>query len=221
MRIIRSFSLQITLLLLLHFARAPHAVASDDWQYWNEFQFKYSITDDLSLRLKTGQRVRDDFTELFLTNFEVGFLFKLNEHLEFGPLYKFEHQELSSGRRTDENRVSLEGTVKWGLGDFKFANRHRVNYRNFSGDEAWRYRTRLKISRPIDILNFSMKPFVSDEIFYGFVSDRFNENRFDIGLSRALNEHLEPKIYYRLRSRHTGSEWVEFNILGTELAISF
>jgi hypothetical protein len=215
------FSLQITLFLLFQLAGTPLAVARDDWQYWNEFQFKYSVREDLTLRLKTEQRLRDDFSALFLTNFEVGLLFKPNEHLEFGPLYKFEHEKSSSGKRTDENRVSFEGTIKWKLVDFGFANRHRISFRNISGKESWRYRTRLKISRPINILNTSITPFVSNELFYDFVPERFNQNRFDIGFSKKLYKHLEPKIYYRLRSKYSGNEWLEVNIIGTELSISF
>jgi hypothetical protein len=72
-----------------------------------------------------------------MNSYEVGLIFKLSKHFEFGPLYKFEHEKSLSGQTTDENRIPLEGTLKWLHGDSKFSNRHRVNYRNIDGKESW------------------------------------------------------------------------------------
>ena len=103
----------------------------------------------------------------------------------------------------------------------RFANRHRINFRNISGEKSWRYHTRLEISRPINILSTSITPFVAEEIYYDFALEKLNQNRLDIGLSKELFEHLKPKIFYRLRSKYTESEWVNANIIGTALSISF
>lgn len=217
----RLFFLLVILFLSCQYVSISYALAKDDWQYWNEFQFKRSIKDNLDLRLKTEQRLRDDFTDLFLINFEVGLIFKPSKHFEFGPLYKFEHEKSLSGQKTDENRVSLEGTVKWWFGDFKFSNRHRVNYRNISGKESWRYRIKLKIAHPIEFRNFSITPFISDEVFYDTVPDKLNQNRFSIGFSKQLTDNLGLEIYYLLKSKRTGGDWAEVDVLGATLSISF
>ena len=70
-RIQRLILLQLKLFLLWQFADIPSALASDDWRYWNEFQLKHSIKNNLVLRLKAEQRLRDDFTDLFMNNYEV------------------------------------------------------------------------------------------------------------------------------------------------------
>lgn len=217
----RLFSLQLSLFLLWQFTEIPSASAADDWQYWNEFQLKHSLKKDLDLRLKTELRLRDDFTDLFLTNLEVGLIFKPNKHFEFGPVYKFEHEKSLSGQRTKENRISVEGTFKFWYEDFKLSNRHRISHRDISGKKSWRYRSKLKISRPTKIASVPIKPFISDEIFYDSIPDKLNQNRFSIGFSKQITKNAELEIYYLLKSKRTGKDWAEVNVLGTTFGISF
>ena len=217
----RLILLQLNLFLLWQFVGTPSAMASDDWQYWNEFQLKHSIKNNLVLRLKAEQRLRDDFTDLFMNNYEVGFIFKPSKHFEFGPLYKFEHEKSLSGQKTDENRISLEGTLKWLHGDSKLSNRHRVNYRNIDGKESWRYRNRIKVSHQMKIGTFMITPFLAEEIFYDTVPNKINQNRFSIGFSKPLSKNTELQIFYLLKSKRAGRDWDEVNVIGTTLGISF
>jgi hypothetical protein len=217
----RLILLQLKLFLLWQFAAMSSALASDDWQYWNEFQLKHSIKENLDLRLKAEQRLRDDFTDLFLNNYEVGLIFKPSKHFEFGPLYKFEHEKSLSGQKTDENRVSLEGTLKWWHGDSKFSNRHKIEYRSIDGKESWRYRSRIKVSHPMKIADFMITPFIAEEIFYDTVPDQINQNRFSIGFSRQISKNTELQIFFMLKSKRAGRDWNEVNVLGTTLGISF
>lgn len=217
MPIHRLFFLSIILSLLCQFVSIPFALARDDWQYWNEFQLKFALKEKLDLRFKAEQRLRDNVTDLYLTNYEAGFIFKANKYFEFGPLYLFEREKSLSSQITNERRLSFEGTLKWQINDIRLSNRHLLSRRDISGRESWTYRNKLKISYPIKAIT----PYVSEEIFYDTGPDKFNQNRFSIGFSKQLTKNLEVEIYYLLQSKRRGRDWTEVNILGTTFSISF
>lgn len=218
----RLFFLSIILFLLCQFVSIPFALARDDWQYWNEFQLKFALKEKLNLRFKAEQRLRDDVTDLYLTNYEAGIIFKANKYFEFGPLYLFEREKSLSGQVTNEHRLSFEGTLKWQINDIKLSNRHLFSHRDISGRESWTYRNKLKITYPVEINSLSIVPFIADEIFYDTVPDKFNQNRFSIGFSRQLTKHLEFEIYYLLNSKRARQgNWDEVNVVGTAFSITF
>jgi hypothetical protein len=195
--------------------------ARDPWEYWNEIQLKHALKDDLDLKLKTEQKVRNGLTELFLTNYDIGLVFKHNEHFELGAAYKFEHQKSSSGDRTDENRLSLEGTFKWSRDNLKFSNRHRVSHRDIDGEKSWRYRTRIKVARPAQIGDFHFTPFVSEEILYYSEPAGINQNRAAIGFSKELSENRALDLCYVLKSSRNGTSWDDTNVIGLMYNIRF
>ena len=216
-------ALPLALSTILAFCLIPifPANARDPWEYWNEVQLKHALKDDLDLKLKTEQKVRNGLTELFLTNFDIGLVYKLNEHFEFGPTYKYEHHKPSSGDRTDENRFPLEDTFKWSQNDLKFSNRHRISYRDISGDESWRYRTKIKVARPAQIGNFHFTPFVSEEILYYSEPAGINQNRAVVGFSKKLSKNTAVDICYILKSSRSGTDWDKTNAIGLLYNIRF
>lgn len=214
---LRAFVLAVSLFILCQTA----VVAGEGWDYWNEFQLKTPLKEKTNLRLKTEQRSRNDFDEHYLTNFELGLIFKQNKHFEFGALYKYEDEKSTSGKRTYENRFSIEGTFNWKIRDLSFGNRHRFNYRNVSGNYSWRYRFKLKASYPVKTNGFMLTTYMADEVFYDNVPGKINQNRLSAGFSKRLTGNLKLEIYYMLKSKLKSGGWSDINVLGTTFSISF
>lgn len=128
-------SLVLTL-LLFEFVLIPQALARDDWQYWNEFELKAHLIQKMHLRIVGEQRLRDDFSDLFVANVEAGLLFEPVQYLEFGPVYKFESEKSLEGVRTNENRLILEATAKYSFWKLELSDRNQVEYRTISGHES-------------------------------------------------------------------------------------
>ena len=67
---------------------------------------------------------------------------------------------------------------------------------------AWRndisvYRTRLQISVPVKHNGkILFSPFLSEEAFYDFHADRFNNNELFLGITRRLNPRTELDVAY-------------------------
>jgi hypothetical protein len=208
-------------LLMVQCVFAVPALARDDWQYWNNFQLKAPIYKELRLQVAGEQRIRDDFSDLFLANVSAGLLWQPYHFLEFGPFYKFEHEKSSSGKRTDENRYYLEASLKWKRWGFKFKDRSRGEYRNIAGEDAFRYRNQFKIAYPLEIKKLQVTPYMSNEIFYDGDKDEWNQNRFISGLTFRLTRFANVSVYYMLRSKRSGHDWDEFNVLGSNFSLSF
>jgi len=217
----KAFLSALSIILAACLVPLSEADAADPWQYWNEVQLKHALKDSLDMRLKTEQKVRGGLTELFMTNFEVGLMCKPNEHFEFGPLYKYEHEKSSSNIRTDENRFSLEGTFKWSQNNLKFSNRHRISHRDISGEKSWRYRTRIEVAWPTKIGDFRITPFISEEIFYDSRPDKFNQNRAAVGFSKELSKNTSLELCYLIKSSRSGKDWNETNVIGLTYNIRF
>lgn len=210
----------IGLLVCFVVGNAPSLSARDDWQYWNEFALKARVVEKTHLQIKGGQRLREDFSELFLANVDVGIFYRPSRYFEFGPAYKFESEKSLAGVRTSENRLILETTLKYPRGNLEWSDRNRVEYRNISGAESWRYRNRFRVSYAIPVKKIDIVPFVSEEIFYDTVPDQLNQNRITMGLEFMVHRNFGIQLYYLLRSKKSGSDWSQSHILGTGLSIS-
>lgn len=218
---LRAFVLSASLLILCQLAVAPFASAEDKWDYWNQFQLKTSLKEKTDLKVKSEQRLRNNFADHYMTNFELGLVRKHNKQLEFGAIYKYEDEKSTSGKRTTENRFSLEGTYKWDAHSFRLSNRHRISHRNISGTTSWRYRFKLKASYPIKTDGFMFTPYLAGEAFYDNIPEKINQTRFAAGFSKRLTGNLKLEIYYLLKSKLKGRKWTDLNVLGTGFSVSF
>lgn len=201
---------------------ACHVCADDDFQYWNEIEIRKKLPHKFLFKLKSGQRVRDMFTDPFLINSDVGMFYSPNRLWELGSSYKFEYEETPKNAVTREHRAVMETTVKYPIKKLWLANRHRIEYRNLSTVDRWRYRTRLKASYRIKLYGQAFEPFAADEIFYETHVDQVNQNRLISGVAIPIGKHVICELYYLLKdNRKRSGGWGESHVLGTNFIVAF
>lgn len=208
------FRLAVGLFLIL----ASPSFARDDWQFYNNYDFEHALSEKLDLTLQVEGRLNRDVGNLYYYFFQPGFNCHINDFLDFGLGYRYIKQERArSGEDPwdDENRLVIDPVLKWKFSKFAFDNRCRFEYRYFDLDkDKWRYRNRLRVKKKFKIGEFEFSPFLSDEVFYDFNTDEFNENQFDLGIERKIIENIRMSLFYRLQSQRQGRDWNESNIIG-------
>lgn len=213
-----------TLVIFILFVFSSLCFARDDWQLVNTYDFKHKVSDRLDLTLQLEQKLNRDLGNYYYYHFQPGFVYQLNEFLDFGLSYCYieEEEERDGGDLwEDENRLVIDPVLKWKAVGFSLDNRLRFEYRYFDLDkDKWRYRNRLRIKRKISLGGFEFSPFLSEEIFYDFNYDEFNQNRFDLGMEKKINEDIALNLYYRIQSQRRGRDWGETNIIGLNFKIN-
>ena len=215
---IRFLTFFITCILVL--AYASRSFASDEWQYWNEIKLKHSFGKNLDAHIKIEQRFVDDFNDLGLHNYAPGVVFRINRCFDFELNYKYE-REKGEKEWSEEHRVELIPTIKWKLEEYKLNIKNRFEYRIVEGKNKWRWREKLKIKRHIEIGVFEFTPFVSEEIFYDFKVNEFNQNRVTTGISKMITKNSGIDLYYMRKNNKRDGAWPGVNILGTEFGMKF
>ena len=198
----------------MSFAAAGSAQAADDWQYWNGVKLKHALHEKLDAHIKFGQRVTDDLGELGLHNYAPGIVYKPNKHLQYAIGYKY---ELSKGasRWSQEHRLEQILTLEGSWIGFKGGVGTRFEYRSIDGSEKWRWREKLKISLPMAIGQISFSPYVSEEFFYDFLIDEYNQNRAVVGITKKIASDIEVDLYYMYKANLKSAGWSGVNIFGS------
>ncbi len=199
---------------------AGHAQAADDWQYWNGIKLKHALHEQWDAHIKFEQRVTDDLGAFGLHNYAPGVVYKPNKHLQYAIGYKY---ELSKGasRWSEEHRLEQILTLKGAWRGFKGSVGTRFEYRSIDADERWRWREKAKISRPIVLGNIEVSPYLSEEFFYDFKTDEYNQNRAVIGVAKKLSSDVEVDLYYMYKANLRSSGWSGVNIFGTGTTSTF
>ncbi len=162
----------------------------------------------------------DDFNDLGSHSYSPGVVFRIKRYFDFELNYKYKRKK--TGKEwSEEHRVELIPTINWKLEEYKLNIKNRFEYRSVEGQNKWMWREKLKIKRPIKIGVFEFTTFVSEEIFYDFKVNEFNQNRVATGLSKMITKNSWIVLYYMRKNNKRDGAWPGVNILGTELGIKF
>ena len=216
----------LSLLLFVSFSIfyfSSQAFARDDWNFRNEYEFGYALSESLDLNLRVRGYLNNDMGNLYYYFFQSGLTHHINDFLDFGLGYRYIKKEKAKAGKDiwdDEQRLLIEPKLKWRTAGFKFSNRFRFEYRYFDLDkDRWRYRNKLKVSKKIKIGEFEFSPFIADEVFYDFNTDEFSQNRFEVGFERRLTKQVKVSLFYRIQSEKAGRDWDEENVIGLKFKI--
>ena len=82
------------------------------------------------------------------------------------------------------------------LGDGRFSNRHRLEWRYFEGDakDRSRYRNESVWTSNNKITGFLLTPFIEEEFFYDITDSELNINWLTFGISKNWNQHVKWKL---------------------------
>jgi len=208
--------------LMLMLATKAHAYDDHDFQVWNTDTEELKVSKDAKVAFEEEFRWGNNADLFYYHHYDVGFFYNLKKYFNIGGGYRHVY-EFKKGKFKLENEPYVTATLLWDLKGLKFEDRSRLEYRYFDYQtDSWRYRNKVTLKLPWKFSKLEIQPYLSDEIFISFSKiDELNQNRFSSGFSMNLTKNLKAEIYYMLQSAKSSGKWVDTNVLGTKLKISF
>ena len=194
-----------------------------DFQIWNTDVEEFKVDDDSKIAFEEEFRWGNDSKEFYYQHYDAGFFYNLREWLNIGSGYRQVFESVK-GKFKAENEPYAAATLLCDLEGFRFEDRNRMEYREFDyKDDHWRYRNKATLKLPWKFTRMDIQPYISDEIFivFGGVPGELNQNRFSPGLGANLTRNVKADIYYMLQSSKGRGKWVDANVLGAKVKITF
>lgn len=196
--------------------------AGDDWEYWCESRANANLIPKLKLGVEQKFRFRNDMSDYYFEQTNVGIWWEAHKFLELGTFYGHTEQQSVSGIWRSEERWTLEATLKAKLGPFVFKDRNRFEERWLEvGGEQQRYRNSFRVEFPRKVHAWTITPFVYDELFYDFVAGEMNRNRLAVGVAATISKNLLVEVYYILQDDKAGGDWQGRNVLASQIKLTF
>ena len=138
---------------------------------------------------------RDDVTD---ARAGIELHFRANKHLTFVTSALYRGDEVVENVRQYETRLAVGPTFSATWKQVSFRDRNLYEYRVRSGrNDISVYRNRLHISVPVTHNGKVLfSPFLSEEVFYDFSANSFNNNELFLGVTRRINSRSELDIAY-------------------------
>ncbi|PYJ08711.1 MAG: hypothetical protein DMF06_12090 [Verrucomicrobia bacterium] len=177
------------------------------FQSWNQVQLIVPVTRSTDAEGKSVNKVTaiiDGIARLGrdvdLTDGRLGieFDFRANKHVTFITSALYRADEIVENARHYEARLAVGATFSPAWKRVSLRDRNLYEYRVRRGrNDISVYRTRLQISVPVKHNGkILFSPFLSEEAFYDFHADRFNNNELFLGITRRLNPRTELDVAY-------------------------
>ena len=209
------FFIVITFLSTGVLAQSAAVQDDEDFQSWNDVQLTVSMSKQVDFLTRLTLRFGNDVSQFNDGRFTIGFIWKPSHAVSISPFYTYVDARNSTGHFKIENRLNLAATYRFPVKRIGLSHRSTIERRLRKPVNSWRYRAQLTFDK--DIPNKvipNTKFFMSDEVFYDTISDRFSRNRFAVGVTKTLNHNLSLDIYY-MRQNDGLSHPGDLNIIGT------
>ncbi len=220
------------LFVIIAQAQTPTAVVPprEDHQFWNELQLIKHVNEKQDLVVIGVVRIGRNWQRPVDERIGAGYGFKLNKHLMIMPTYIHVEYQPYLTRVIHEERLVLNVTGKFNLGQFAFTDRNLIERRvRHSAADFTVYRNRLQIDHPAHLGGFKFRPFIADEIWASTQSRTVAQgggdfgwyrNRISVGISKQLSKHLLGDFF--LLYQHDGlSRPGNIPVVGTFLRYTF
>jgi len=178
-------------------AQAPTIQAHDDFQSWNDVHLTVPMSKHVDFYTRLTMRFGKNVSRLNDGRFAIGFILKPTRSLSITPFYWYINARNAVSQFRIENRLNLAVNYVFPIKRFGVSHRSTFERRLQQPVNSWRYRAQLTFEKKIpEKVIPKAKFFMSDEVFYDSVLNRFSRNRFAIGINRTINPHLSLDIYY-------------------------
>ena len=128
----------------------------------------------------------------------------VGQHLKVGAQYANVQQRRSDSWGT-EHRPCVDAEVRWAAMGLKVGDRNRFEMRVRDGDESFRYRNRVRVSRRLGTDGPVLS--VDDEWFVDLDEREFNKNRVTAGFSARVGERASVGVFYVHEDSRTAGGW--------------
>lgn len=210
-------ALLLTATALLH---GP-AQAETRYEFWAASEVQLTLSPETDPNLAWHDVIPDRlrlytehqfFTDIGLQQalYRVGPIWNLLPWLTYSMHLTSAVQPTSENQFNQEVRLEMEPTFRGAIfpeliPGFRWANRHRFEYRMRSDRQFWRYRTRL-------VLNYHfpdtpLTTFASNEFHFELNERGFNQNRAMLGVGWQINDSTQLSLGYLNRMVLSDGQW--------------
>lgn len=211
----------LPLVLLLGVALSCGAYEDGDWQFWNTDGVEHKLSDKARLSFDAEVYFGDDMTDFYYRHVQPGASLLPAPWIEVGVNYRY-LEEKKSGEWVTENRPAACATLIWKPAGFAVSDRNQLEYRSREEqDDTWRYRNRLRVVAPLKFTKLCLQPYADEEIYVDIDEKEFQQNRASVGLTAKLLKNLKTDVYYMKKMDWKAGDWLETNILGLQIRLSF
>lgn len=164
-------------------------------QGWFDTSLNLTVDQSFYLLIKSQIRCHDiSYQDPFVHFLEGGIGRKMPKNFYLAVIYRRQSSETKT-LQIYENRYNVEaGWAKRLPKDFSFDCRFRTEIRTFEQDldtDHFRFRLRLRLRTSVEIGRLTLKPFVTEEVFWDTKVDDFSQNRFYLGTAIPLSDKVE------------------------------
>ncbi len=192
----------------------------EDFQSWHAVNWTYLSHEQLTLAIYGEIRFDENSTEhsFRLVRHRVGY--RAAPWLQLG--FNLAYQEIPFDTRDTRGdfRVEWEVTPFFQSEDglrVSFRNRIELFFSENVDSERWRWRLRLRLDQRLEGF-WANRAWISNEFFYDFQPDDFNQNRFiPLGLNFKLTEKVNYGVYVMVLSNLRGDTFEHDFVLGQSL----
>jgi hypothetical protein len=212
----------ILLFMIILWEPFSYGLDDGDFQYWNTETISCKLDEDVTITLEEEFRFADDAGDFVYQHSDLGLeYFGIADWLVLGANYRHIFEK-SGGEWVENNEPHLNATIKWKAVGLSFSNRVRLVYRNReTGEDGWIYRNKFALKPLKKFTKLSIQPYIADEIFIDFDDNRFTRNRLYTGFELPLSENIKAGLFYLWQTSKSRGTWIDCNVLGTNLKISF
>ncbi len=160
-------------------------VDQDDVQSWDDVQLTVPISKQFDFYTAVNLRFGKNITRLNDGRYAVGFIYKPNKSWSFQPFYWFINARNSKSQFKAEHRLNLRVGYRFPIKSFGLSHRSWFEYRLRQPLNSFRYRPSLTFDKdiPKNIIP-KAKFYVTEEVFYDSLLNKFSRNRFTVGITR-------------------------------------
>jgi hypothetical protein len=190
-----------------------------DGQLWNTVSIEGKLSQRWKIKLEEEFRFGDSMEALYYHHTDLGLSYKLTNWFYLGLNFRQIYEKKKEAWKK-ESRPHLNLTYKFALGNFKFKNRGRLEYRIKEDKRYFRFRNKFTINL-LPIGKNKIKLYIADEVFYDFDKDRLNRNRLCAGLKLKLLEELNLDTFYLWQTTEKKGNWIDYNVMGVKINFKF
>jgi len=212
------------ILLTLYSAALAHAQAAvtaddDDFQSWNDVQLTVPMTKHFDFQTQLALRFGNNVSRLSDGRYSIGFIAKPHRLFSINPFYTNIEARNSVGKFRIEHRLNLRFAYRFPIKSFGLSHRSTIEYRIRRPINSWRFRPSLTFEKemPKGIIS-AARFFITDELFYDSLLEKFSRNRLTIGINKTLSKNTSADIYY-MRQNDGFSRPGDLNVIGTSFKV--
>ncbi len=179
------------------FADSQTTTDDEDVQSWNDVQLTVPINERFDFYTSFTARFGKNISRLNEARYAAGIVYHPNKAWSFQPFYWFIDARNSRSQFRREHRYSLRVSYHLPFKKISLTHRSLFEYRRREPQNSFRYRPSIMFDKdiPKNIIP-KAKFFISEEVFYDSILNKFSRNRTSIGIMKTLTKKLSVDIYY-------------------------